>query len=49
MIKNNKNKENLVTLQTYEYIWIDVEVGIHNLRQSLKDCIKEWSFRCARK
>jgi len=26
MIKNNKNKKNLVTLWTYEYVGIDVEV-----------------------
>jgi len=26
MIKNNKNKKNLVTLWTYKYVWIDVEV-----------------------
>ena len=25
-MKNNKNKKNLVTLWTYECIWIDVEV-----------------------
>jgi hypothetical protein len=25
-MKNNKNKQNLATLWTYECIWIDVEV-----------------------
>jgi hypothetical protein len=26
MMKNNKNKQNLVVLWTYEYGWTDVEV-----------------------
>jgi len=26
MMRNNKNKQNLVTLWTYESIWIDIEV-----------------------
>jgi len=26
MIKNDKNKQNLVILWTYEFVWIDVEV-----------------------
>jgi hypothetical protein len=26
MMKNDKNKQNLIVLWTYEFIWIDVEV-----------------------
>jgi hypothetical protein len=26
MMKNNKNKQNLVALWTYKYIWIDVNM-----------------------
>jgi hypothetical protein len=30
MMKNNKNKQNLVVLWTYKCVWIDVEVDPHS-------------------
>ena len=43
-MKNNKNKQSLVTLWTYKCMWIDVEADLQS-QTELGDHKRRWSIR----